>query len=111
MNLSGLTRLIPVGWKGDTRALVDRLADRHAFEASAAQRDAIARRADAFLASPSVDEAAARALKFDLASADWKTRARAAARLSGDGAWTSWGVMGSMGGDGADDARAHGDAR
>jgi len=96
MNVQGLTRLIPIGWKGDTRALVDRLADRHAFEASPSQRAEIARRADALLTSPA-GEADARERKFDLAVADWKTRADAASRLSDGGAWTPWSVAGSLG--------------
>lgn len=97
MNARGLKRLIPVGWKGETRALVGLLADHHAFEASEAQRDRIARRADALLDSPALAVGEARDRKFDLASADWKTRADAAARLSSGGAWTSWTVAGSLG--------------
>jgi len=97
MNVHGLKRLIPVGWKGETRALVGLLADHHAFEASEAQRDGIARRADALLAAPALDAGEARGMKFDLASADWTARAEAAERLSSGGAWTAWTVAGSLG--------------
>jgi len=108
MNAKGLKRLIPVGWTGGTRALVDRLADRHVFEASPAQRAEIVRRVEALLASPPIDEDETRARKFDLATAGWKTRAEAASRLSAGGAWTSWAVAGSLGtaGSGESDADA-----
>lgn len=111
MSVAALKRLVPVGWAGATRALVDRLADQHVFEASEADRAEIARRADALLATPALDESDARDLKFDLATADWKTRASAAARLSEDGAWTPWSVAGSLGADAADGSAAPDDAR
>ena len=87
MSAAGLRRLMPVGWKGSVRALVDRLAARHAFEASEAQRADIARRAERMLASRGPSDEEARGAMFDLlASPSWKVRAEAAARLSATGA-------------------------
>lgn len=111
MSAAALKRLVPVGWTGGVRALVDRLAGRHVFEASESQRDEIARRAEAFLASSAMDDASARDLKFDLAASDWKTRATAASRLSAAGAWTPWSVAGSSGVTEPDGESPRGDAR
>lgn len=107
MSVAGLKRLLPADRTAETRAIVDRLADRHAFEATPSQRAEIARRADALLARKTVDGAEARGRKFDLGAADWKTRGEAAARLSADGAWAPWSVTGSLGAgdDGEGDAR------
>jgi len=111
MSAEGLKRLIPVGWTGTMRDLVDRLADHRAFEASLSDRAEIARRADALLATPAPDEDEARRLKFDLATTDWKMRAEAAARLSADGAWTPWSVVGSLGASASDEAGPHDGSR
>ncbi len=96
MSLKRLVRLMPVGWTGGTRALVDLLAARRAFEATEVQKEEIARRADAFLASRHRGADAERELKFDALVSDWKTRADAAARLDADGAWTPWETVGSL---------------
>ncbi|HJV32825.1 MAG TPA: hypothetical protein VJ694_02245, partial [Patescibacteria group bacterium] len=97
MNIAAAERLVPVAWNGDVRELVDLFSEACVFEASPAQRAEIALRAEAMLASSPPDAEAVRDLKFDLLTADWKTRAEAAARLSGDGAWTPWDVAGSLG--------------
>ncbi len=96
MTAKALLRLIPVGWSGGTRALVDRLAARHVFEASEADRAEIARRADALLAVPARDEAAVRESLFDLLAAGPTARAEAAERLDAGGAWTPWETVGSL---------------
>lgn len=111
MNASGLKRLIPVGWKGSIRALVDRLAERHVFEATESQREDIALRSERFLASFSIEGEDARALKFDLATGPWRTRARAAARLSTESAWTNWNVIGSLSVLDSEEPTGHDDAR
>lgn len=98
MTVKALLRLIPVGWSGGTRALVDRLAARHVFEASEGRRAEIARRADALLAAPAREEAATRERMFDLLSAGPSERAEAAERLDADGAWTPWETVGSLAG-------------
>ena len=55
-NAAGLRRLLPVGWDGGVRAAVDRLAERHAFEASEGQRAEISRRAQVFLDAPAAED-------------------------------------------------------
>jgi hypothetical protein len=94
---ASVRRHVPVGWRGGARAVVDAFASRHVFEASEAEREEIARRADAFLAMPSPDADEVRARAFDLLTGDWKTRAEAAAALDASAAWTSWERAGSLG--------------
>lgn len=91
---TGLRRLIPVGWKGGVRALVDLLASRHAFEATPAQRDEIARRAERFLAAPDVDPEERLGLALEAAHAHWAVRADAFERL--DAAQVPWELVGSL---------------
>lgn len=121
MIAEAVRRRIPFGWTGDPgstpgaslRTLVDGLADRHLlFEASEAQRDAIARRAAAFLARKPLGRDERHDLALDLAGPEWHVRARAAGSLTAREAWMPWTVTGSLAAeDGAAPADLPDDAR